>query len=208
MQNMSILTGDNPKDYIRYIYSNFKDIPIEDLELTTIVGKDTWDKRHEIMAAILTIIKNPTTILGDPILFSRIALPLNGIEPDFMEYEFLTPEMINVVFKTIEEIGKYYPNLKVGPISDDVTRFIAVCCAEDGMFFLKNEIEFCQPHLLEVLETVFDSPIPTKDLETCNQLWEKYKMHTNLDNIPENTTEEIQVKKNIFIREYLKNLFI
>lgn len=208
MPNLNILMEDNPRDYIRHIYNNYKDIPIKDLELSTIVGNESWDKKHEMIAAILTILKNPTKILGDPILFSRIALPLNGIEPDFMEYEFLTPEMINVVFRTIEEIGKYYTDLQVGPINDDLTRFIAVCCAEDGMFFLKNQIEFCQPHLLEVLQTVYDSPVPTKDLETCNQLWEKYKLQTNLNNIPENTVEELQVKKNIFIREYLKNLFV
>lgn len=208
MRKMNIMQ-ENPKEIFRHLLMEYKGIPIDELELQTILENDSeWDNKKEIIAALLTIIRQPIQVVEDPNLFSQVSLALVGIAPDFMEFEFLTPEIIAVFFKSIDYIKVYYPEFELGLINDDVSRYIALCCAEDGFYFLTENLSVFQKELLEILQSVYNNKIDDSDLDKCKDLWSHYK-NTNPAQISENELDPnmIQIQKNLLIKSYLKELF-
>jgi len=193
------------KRLINRLVSDYKEIPFSELELDTIVNGEEWSSDHEVMASILSF-KNPE-IFVDPNLFAQVCLGLSNIAPDFLEFEFPTPEMIGLFFRTYEEIKKCFPEVKEQLIDEDVRQFIGVCCAEDGMFFLEETLKEFQSNLEDVLKECYNVNIPKEDITKCKLLWVKY-YKTPLDEVPEDTTELIQVKKNYVIRNYLNDIFV
>lgn len=199
----------NPKEIFRHLLTEFKGIPIDELEIQTILETDPkWNQQKETMAAILTIIRQPIQVVEDPNLFSQVSLALVGISPDFLEFEFLTPEIIAAFFKTIEYIKVYYPEFELAPINDDVARYIALCCAEDGFYFLAENLSIFQKELNEILANVFNNKIDENEIDKCKELWNNYK-NTNPSQISENEKDPnmIQIQKNLVIKSYLKELF-
>lgn len=199
----------NPKEIFRHLLTEFKGIPIDKLEIQTIMeSSPEWDQQKETMAAILTIIRQPIQVVEDPNLFSQVSLALVGISPDFLEFEFLTPEIIAAFFKTIEYIKVYYPEFELAPINDDVARYIVLCCAEDGFYFLAENLSIFQKELNEILANVFNNKIDENEIDKCKELWNNYK-NTNPSQISENEKDPnmIQIQKNLVIKSYLKELF-
>jgi len=194
------------KDCLEYL-KQFDEISPADLELNTIIEDGTdFEHKHEIISAVLVLLKNKE-VFNDPILFAQVCLGISGIAPDFMEFEFCSPEIIALFFRTCKELEKQYgKNFKTEELDDDVRRYIAVCCAEDGMYFLKLELEQFQPELLDILKTVYDVDIPEQDLKDCQVMFDQYYTFMT-EAVPEDSPEFIQIKKNYVIRDYVTEIY-
>jgi hypothetical protein len=191
----------NPLNILKKIKIEYPSHEIKELELLTLAedGSDHLD----IYGALLTLIKNSEEVLADPILFSQVCLGLCGIQPDFQEFEFPASEHIYTFFDFMEK-GKIYFPFKAEGATEELKYFISVCLAEEGIYFLKGELEPIQDELLIVYEEVYGNPIPKGDLEICEERWKKYEK-MELDKIPEVDDYDIQVKQNIFMKKYAEN---
>lgn len=192
----------NPLEILKEIKTNFPEHEIKNIELSTICDSNSED--IDIYGSVLTLMKQEDDTLSDPILFSQVCLGLCGIPPDFQEYEFPSSEHIYTFFDFLEK-GKKYFSFKMKGVNDEVKQFISVCLADEGIYFLKGELEPIQQCLLDVYKEVFGNSIPKEDIEKCEQNWKKYE-NTEISQIPENDEYEIQVKQNIFMRDYSANL--
>lgn len=194
-----------PISILKKLKVDFSNISLSELELETFLHDNSeWTAEHECVAAILTCIRNTEQVLTDPILFSQIALGLIGIAPDFMEFEFIDPEVANVAIEFIDKMQLYHPTKTIEP-SNDLKAYIGCTCAENGLFFLKNSLERFQEETLIVFKESFNNDIPLSDIEECEKLWTEYK-DKKLEDIPEDSNNLLQIKNNILIREYTKEI--
>lgn len=188
----------NPISLLQKIKTDFPLHQLPELELESVCEKDSPD--IDIYGAILTLIKRSDEVLTDPIIFSNVCLGLAGISPDFQEFDFPSSEHIYLFFSFLEKAKKYFP-FKAEGASEELKYFISVILGEEGIYFLTGELEPIQEELLSVYEEVFGNPISKNNLETCKARWIKYEK-TNLEEIPEIDEYDIQVKQNIFMRDY------
>lgn len=193
------------KECIDHILTEFKDVDSFELEIETITADKEWEKDHDMFAAILTILRNPETFT-DPIIFSQVVLAINGVPPDFMEFEFSTPEMVSLFFATCDYLETKVNGFKSQELDDDIKSYIAVCCAEDALYYLKNGLEVCQDTLREVLTDVYNVQLNDDDLTECDKLWKEY-FNFPTEGVPEDNPELIQVKRNFVIRDYIKEIY-
>lgn len=191
----------NPFDIYRRLRAS--EIPIAELELETIKSKE-WGKEDECKAAILTIAKNPDKILIDPNLFSQVSLALFGIEPDFEEYEILTSELIEPTLELIKLISSEN-NIPFNQMTNDLLGYLAVCCIEEGLYFLENNLIVVQQNLIDTARIAYNVNIKQKDLDECKALWEKYK-DSKLEDIPDSDANEHQILINRVNKEYTRQL--
>lgn len=191
----------NPLNILRKIKIEYPSHEIKELELKTLIHDDSED--IDMYGAVLALIKNSEEVLSDPIMFSQVCLGLCGIQPDFQEYEFPSSEHIYTFFDFIEKGKIYYP-FKAEGVTEELKYFIAVCLAEEGIYFLKGELEPIQEELLTVYEEVYGNPIPKGDLEICEERWKKYEK-MELEKIPEEDDYDVQIKQNVFMRDYSNN---
>lgn len=196
----------NPLNYLMNLKRDFASTKLENLELETVIGKQEWSKDFEVYAAILVLVKRYKEVFIDPILFSQICLALIGIAPDFEEYEFPSPEAMNVFFEFLKRAGEFHhPFKELPPISDDLKYFIAFNIADDGICFVENELKPFQDDVIHVLANVFGSHIGKEYLDTCEKRWKELK-NKKLEEIPEDNDVDMQIKNNIFIKNYTKEL--
>ena len=192
----------NPLNILKKIRVEHPLHEIKDLELETLVSKDSED--IDAYGAILALIKNPQEVLTDPIIFSQVCLGLCGIKPDFQEFEFPSSEFIYTFFDFLEKGKKYFP-FKTEGVTEELKQFICVCLAEEGIYFLKGELEPLQEDLIMILQEVYGSSVSKEDLNKCEECWKKYE-NTEFDKIPEEDEYDIQVKQNRFMMDYAENL--
>lgn len=188
----------NPFQIYRHLVAG--NIPIKDLELATITNKDNWKDEDESKAAILAIVKNPMVLQNDPIFFSQMILGLFGIKPSFEDFEFLSSELTNTGLAVIKEI---YRDLKIPlkPFSDDIAGYISVCCLEEGLFFLENELKEFQERLLITSQLINNNTIPDSDITKCEDLWAATK-DKKLELVKDTNYIEHQIMINMINKYY------
>jgi hypothetical protein len=175
-------------------------IPIKDLELTSITDSNNWKDEDESKAAILALVKNPVVLQNDPVFFSQMVLGLFGIKPSFEDYEFLSSELTNSGLAVIKEI---YNDLgtPLKRFGDDIAGYISVCCLEEGLFFLENELKEFQERLLTTSVLVNSHTIPDSDITKCEELWEATK-DKKMESVKDTNYIEHQILINMINKHY------
>lgn len=190
----------NPLTILKKLKTDYPAHRIQELELETVGDFNNSSEELDVYGAILTLIRRAEDVIDDPILFSQVCLGLCGIAPDFYEFEFPAPEMIYTFFDFLDK-GKLYFPFELPGVSDDVKYYIAVCLAEEGIFFVKGELEGLQPYLQTVFSEVYGNPIKDEDMKMCEDRW-NINSNKDIKDIPENDNIDIQVKQNVFMRDY------
>jgi hypothetical protein len=176
---------------------------LQDLELATLIpNSNTWGEVEECKAAILTVIKN-NNILVDPILFSNVCVGLFGTIVDFEELEIPEIETINATLDFIMYVSKDN-NIAYTQMSEDLKSYIAVCCLEEGLFFLENHLRVIQETANNIAKISYNN-INLSDLDACKKLWAETK-NSNLDTPKGETIIEHQVLFNKVIKFYTEFL--
>ena len=189
---------ENPYKIYRYLKAEHG--PLEDIELATVTNKDNWSSEDESKAAILAVVKNPIILQDDPVFFSQIILGLFGMQPSIDDFEFLSSELSNTGIAVIKEIFSEH-NIPLKPFSDDIAGYISVCCLEEGLFFLENELKEFQERLLTSSPMVNNVNIPDSDITKCEKLWESVK-DKKLESIKDTNYIEHQVMINMINKHY------
>lgn len=190
--------------YDRFLNLKARFGDLKDLELETLLNDREWDRDIEYDAAILALFKNPYLASKDPHVFSQICLVLSGITPDFLEYEYVYPEMIALTLafiKRLENSGDH--TYRFPQFEDDIKYFIAMSCIEEGIFIVKNELKEFQKEILELLKEVYGNPLTFEELNDFDKLWAKQGGEKS-NSISEKSFLDVQLKKNLLNQEYVK----
>lgn len=183
-----------------YRHLNALGIPLKDMELSTVTDSKNWKDEDESKAAILAIVKNPIVLQNDPNFFSQMILGLFGIKPSFEDFEFLSSELANTGLAVIKEIYKDN-SIPLKSFNDDVAGYISICCLEEGLFFLENELKEFQERLLISSPLVNNHTIPDSDITKCEKLWAKEK-DKKLELVKDTNYIEHQIMINMINKHY------
>lgn len=127
----------------------------------------------------------------DHLAFEKVVVSLNGITPLFDQYQNPSPGMIAKALKQAAEI-------RTAPFSDEVLRFIAASCFEEGLVLLPSPLDVAQESLDELT-----APVAGRALkEAISQEWARLGDAGAKDGMYAETPTGVQLARMKAIQEY------